>query len=964
MNRILEIGTKIKDPDDLSGEYTIEGVIGSGTTCVVYLAKSKSKEGIPNKHILKEYNPRTIALVRGEDNSLNVRNEKDRRAFSDGMNRFKAGITKQAEVRLHTESMNSTSIIARDFAANQTHYAVMPLMAGETYDKVTETSLYNLLRRICAITKAVKSYHDQGLLHLDIKPENIFTLPETVELVQMFDFDSVIEKDKVISAPTMSYTQNWAAQEQILPYGRKRICEATDLFAIGEILFYKLMGRHSVSSERYSYATYHFDPATELLRDADPKVFELLSEIFEHTICNVVARRWQSADILLGKLEEAIKKSYPEKHRLLCNLTCEPEFFVGRDSELSEIDNRLKQTDKLFITGMGGIGKSELCKKYAHMHKDEYDAVIFAVCNTDLESMILDDSALPIAKMQMIDGEKAEDYIKRKYAVLESLCTERILLIVDNLNNVGDDYLNKFLKLNCKMLITTRCDVGGRNYPHLSIGALKDATKLFNHWYPQESPSAEESAAVEQILKMYAGHTLAIELIAKQMDSSDISPQEMLKRLTGGGFRKSGKEPIVRIDGDNYNANDHIRHLFDVSGLSDNQIYILANLSLIPVSGVSTKQFKDLCKLEDNIGINSLVQSGWARKDAQSRFVSLHPVIADIALEKVVEKPCLCEAMLKTIIEIIQKDDFGKTNAQARSILASLAMFICKRLYVFDMPQEFIIDFIEATVSTFYLYDNISTCVIYMEKAICDYRQICKSDTTAEIKEANLYNTIAILFQKNMEYQSAEKYYLMVKDIAEKVYKRPRRFTATCYNNLGTLYSEWGKLDEALNHHRKALDIRLEVCGNKHEHTAISYNNIGKVFWRLEKYADAKTNFLNALDIWRGLYGEEHTHIAIAYSNLGSVNESLGDMYSAEKYYCDALSLRLKLLGELHEDTANSYGSIGLLYYKLGRYEEAIDQYNTALKIRLKLHGETHPSVQLVHQRIQELKNKQESSKH
>ena len=38
----------------------------------------------------------------------------------------------------------------------------------------------------------IQKYHENGYLHLDIKPNNIFIFPETAQHIQLFDFDSVI----------------------------------------------------------------------------------------------------------------------------------------------------------------------------------------------------------------------------------------------------------------------------------------------------------------------------------------------------------------------------------------------------------------------------------------------------------------------------------------------------------------------------------------------------------------------------------------------------------------------------------------------------------------------------------------------------------------------------------------------------------------------------------------------------
>lgn len=929
MNRYLQEGAVLKNPADKGGKYIIKDIIGTGTTCVVYRADFLSNDGPNTQHLLKEYNPRTIALDRADDYSLYVRNEKDSQTFNDGLDRFKEGINKQAEVRRCSELTNSTSNIQHTFTVNKTFYVDMTLMAGETYDKVKEKSLHDLLRRIKAITKVVNNYHQQGLLHLDIKPENIFTLLDTVELVQMFDFDSVIEKDKVISAPTMSYTQNWAAQEQVLPYGRKRICEATDLFAIGEILFYKLMDRHSTSSERYSYASYQFDTASELFKDINPKIFPVLAEILSHTICNVVSQRYQSANILLKKLDEAIDLANPAKPFLQHSLPCKAAFFVGRDSELSEIDNRLKQTDKLFITGMGGMGKSELCKQYAHLHKEEYDAIIFAVCNTDLESMILDDKVVPITNMQMASGEKASEYFKRKYPVLKSLCTERVLLVVDNLNSMQDSLLDEFLNLNCKMLITTRCDVADYNYEQFVLGALEDGVHirtLFDYWYPEKLLSDEENTAVEQILAMYGGHTLAIELIAKQMKASQVKPQKMLERLATGGFSDSGKERVVHGTVKT-NIYDHIRHLFDVSGLSESQVYILVNLSLIPICGIKKEQFYDWCKLEDYDDINMLVDSGWVQQDKINALISLHPVIADIMQGVLKKDLSVCEDMLEAACDYI-KCAFAKIDASSRFHFIDIADTICNKLVLHDNFPMSGVNFINLCASRIFKPSNITVWIEHLRKSLQVYQQHSRK---VDGHVLNIYNNLAILYQEMGDLKKAETYWNRVLKKAYFLNGDKDILIPAVYNNLATLYIESGNLKLAVKRIRNALKHGGRLVSEVPMNKATLYNNLGIAYDMLEKHAEAITSYKEALRILNENGYACSEDMADFSGNLGNLYCSLSQYDAAEKYLLKKLEICQALFGERHANTMGAYVDLGDLCRKKREYSEAIIYYCSAI---------------------------------
>lgn len=50
--------------------------------------------------------------------------------------------------------------------------------------------------------------------------------------------------------------------------------------------------------------------------------------------------------------------------------------FCGRDEELSVLHDLLNEHDKAFISGIPGIGKSELAKAYAKQHKADYTNIV------------------------------------------------------------------------------------------------------------------------------------------------------------------------------------------------------------------------------------------------------------------------------------------------------------------------------------------------------------------------------------------------------------------------------------------------------------------------------------------------------------------------------------------------------------------------------------------------------------
>lgn len=942
MDRYLKKDVRIKNPDR-SGEYEIRDIIGTGASCVVYLADFHESAEVRTEHLLKEYNPKGIRIERDDHGILRVSEEKDHAAFEAGLQRFEAGYRMQLNVRRCSDMKNSTSNIQSIFETNGTRYIDMTVMEGKTYNQVQEDSLYDLLRRIKTITEVIADYHKNGLLHLDIKPENILALPETVEMVQMFDYDSVTSKKDVIHSAFLSYTQSWAAQEQILPNRRNRICEATDLFAIGEILFYKLMGRHSESHERRSFSSYWFDYSANIFEGVNPRVFGLLEDILRHTICNKCADRYQTASELLEKLTDAIELADPRKPFLQHHLPSKSAYFIGRDAQLQEIADRLKHTDKLFISGMGGMGKSELVKQYAHSYQDAYDAVIFAVCNTDLESMILDDSMLPIGNVQQWPDEKAQEYYTRKLNELKKLCNKRILIIVDNFNDLQDEALNALLRLNCKMLFTTRCDVTEYNYEQMELGTMAEeyVWDIFRTWYGRQ-PVDEERMYARQIIDLYLGHTMAVELIAKQMKASHISPKQMLDKLGTGGFRIGGRERVIHAkDGmhPKLNIHDHIRRLFDVSELNDEQIYILANLSLMPPSGVSAEMFHDWCQLDGYEDINELAESGWLRQDPDADLISLHPVIADVMLGNASKIITCSNSLLYSFTHSISDASFSEVDAKKRNNLFELATHICRKLPLTNSQQ---IDFICASAYAFSGYGAIDLFVLLLKQAL-ELHELSVDNNISQ--EANIYFVLGHLFSELSDYVSAKEMYTASLNRYLQAYGKNSTFTADAYNCIGISCSDLTQFEDAEQYYLTAMDIWRGLYGETSSDVADAYNNLGLLYSKLGYYEKAEQHYLKAIHIRQQLHDDHHRDTPVTYCNLACLYNDQGIWEKAEEFHKYALRIRIALYGYRHHDTATSYNNLGSLYSDMGMWEKAEDCFLKALDIMESIYRTGHSRI-------------------
>ena len=135
------------------------------------------------------------------------------------------------------------------------HFAVMPLVRGEPIDAYADARALNLQERMklfIGLCEAVKTLHDMGVVHGDIKPSNV--LIDTEKRVHLIDCDTAIyaggAKRQYILA-----TRLYAAPE-VLQNTVASVAE--DVYSLGMLLSELVWAKHPVSEDAVSSAGLRF----------------------------------------------------------------------------------------------------------------------------------------------------------------------------------------------------------------------------------------------------------------------------------------------------------------------------------------------------------------------------------------------------------------------------------------------------------------------------------------------------------------------------------------------------------------------------------------------------------------------------------------------------------------------------------------------------------------------------------
>ncbi len=215
--------------------------------------------------------------------------------------------------------------------------------------------------------------------------------------------------------------------------------------------------------------------------------------------------------------------------------------FIGRESEVAEVQAALKAHRLVTLIGVGGVGKTRLAIEVAARMADEFpDGVWFF----DLAA-VADPAAVPDAVSAVLGvAQQAGHSVSESVAA--ALDGRIRLLVLDNCEHVRDaaaDLIDtiRVQSSTVRILATSREGLGVADeqlwpVPSLDVGAGIDsgAVNLFVERARGVAPSfamtqSEDAAAVVEICRRLDGIPLAIELAAARMAS--MTPGEVRDRL-------------------------------------------------------------------------------------------------------------------------------------------------------------------------------------------------------------------------------------------------------------------------------------------------------------------------------------------------------------------------------------------------------------------------------------------------
>ncbi len=169
------------------------------------------------------------------------------------------------------------------------------------------------LHFITQILRALQHAHDRGIIHRDIKPQNIMLFADGTIKVMDFGIARFSRVDgKTMSEKTIGSVHYISPEQARGDYTDER----SDIYSVGVMLYEMLTGRKMFDGENpVSIALMHMQEQPTFPRTYVPSIPEALEEIVMHAVEKEPAKRYQSAaemikDIDTFKMDQSVVFGY------------------------------------------------------------------------------------------------------------------------------------------------------------------------------------------------------------------------------------------------------------------------------------------------------------------------------------------------------------------------------------------------------------------------------------------------------------------------------------------------------------------------------------------------------------------------------------------------------------------------------------------------------------------------------
>jgi tetratricopeptide (TPR) repeat protein len=601
------------------------------------------------------------------------------------------------------------------------------------------------------------------------------------------------------------------------------------------------------------------------------------------------------------------------------------ERFVGRSQELEQLKRLLApESSRAYLTGMGGVGKSELALQHAYDHLEHYSGgIVHLDARQGLVAMA--SQVVSFVRGTFPEVNLPDDQSKSPIELLP-LCwsqwpasanpPEPVLLILDDQRGDKGGYeaerkLLEGLPPRFRRLITQR-QTAPTNAQSMGLPLLQraDSLELLALQAGEcgtDRLKAEEQAA-DGLCSEVGDLPLALVLLgARLAERPDLRLEQLLADLQAKGAAAKALQQSHPELGAKLGVVEAL--LISWEPLTNPAKSLLLLLSVMAPALIPW-ELVEACRLPE-----LEVEEGSAFGDQQAELLRTQ------FLERSGPGLYQLHPLVRQFLRL-QSQEQLELVARWRKQLAAAVAGVCRE----RIPQTLTLEQVQG-----------------LETVLPHIRLVAE-----ELDEDNLLGPTAGLgrvAEHQAAFAEALKWYQLCLERSEHRLGPNHPSTAGAINNLAQLLHSTNRLAEAEPLMRRALAIVEANYGNDHPNVSPALNNLAQLLQTTNRLAEAEPLMRRALAIDEANYGNDHPNVAIPLNNLALLLKATNRLAEAVPLMRRALAIDEASYGKVHPNVAADLNNLAMLLMATNRLSEAEPLMRRALAIDEAGYGKDHPKV-------------------
>lgn len=663
--------------------------------------------------------------------------------------------------------------------------------------------------------------------------------------------------------------------------------------------------------------------------DVEGKIILQKIDAAEKSLSSELQNVQESLSEIKVSLSSTSKGQKDEFGPIFYKISKKNNLFYGRNQKIEEILSKLRENGLVFLTGAGGMGKTQIAQEIVVQLQSRYKLIMCFPSNTEMELL---NEFNDVAIAYKLINEKEEDFDRLISKLSTFIGTfPNSLIVYDGADDISLKFLTeKCVFSNSDIIVTTQnSNVDSDEFSVIPIDTFTptEAESFLMTYSNNRKQTEQDTEIIATLCDLLENYPLALEYARAYVNKTQNSFAEYMQ------IYKEHKHDIFNEPLSKYKKTAYTAWKLSYDKIIRQSKDAKDTLSMLSFLDTHDIPLRDIFVLSQQYSLDKLnsiilIIKNYSLLIMQNNFANMHGITQEfirLQMQKEHEYQTYYEKTLQIFSKIVPD---RITNVSEKELINRIAKHTIQLVsYNCNINDKDTLEFTANVASKLYVLGYYTQTIKFIQEQIKLY------DPSAQnFKLFQMITFIAQAYHYIGEDGTAlnllKEYYFIVSSLEEMADSEKWKLLSRYKNVEGIIQKEQGKFSLCLETFFESLEFLNKLHPDSDDE--INCNiliNIGVAYKHLGQYEHALTYYNQALS-----YSGNDKHLLLRiYGNIATTYKALNQFEAAFKYFEICLNYSIELGDKRNECTC--LGNIGNYYIDLHQYDSAMFHLNKSLQI-------------------------------